>query len=108
MSNEIHQRVPREHSNLKRLILIVSIIVVALLGIYAYNEIDEQNQNHFQTEINKRREEEKERIRNNVTSYVFAERSNYQVSTFGGIHDLHIAVTNNTDYLLENVKVKVI
>lgn len=47
-------------------------------------------------------------IRNSITSYVTAERSDYQYSGLGGIYNSKISVNNNTDYLIDNVKVIVI
>ncbi|WP_448698107.1 hypothetical protein ACFGVR_14895 [Mucilaginibacter sp. AW1-3] len=46
--------------------------------------------------------------RNNIYSQVKVEGSNYMVNRlFGGITDLRVTVTNNSDYLVDIVKVKV-
>jgi len=83
----------------KKLLIFVSILAVVVTGIFLYHYY---NQSSIQQE-----KEEKKRVKNNITSYVTAERNDFRYRTLGGISDLRISVTNNTDYLLENVKVKV-
>ena len=46
-------------------------------------------------------------LRNNWTSYISASRSSYNYSEMGGISDLSIIVTNNTEYIIDIVTVKV-
>jgi uncharacterized Zn finger protein (UPF0148 family) len=46
-------------------------------------------------------------LRNNWTSHITASRSSYNYSEFGGISDLSIIITNNTEYLIDNLTVKV-
>jgi len=46
-------------------------------------------------------------IRNNITSFVQAERSIYQYSSLGGIYGLNIIVQNRADYIIDKVIVKV-
>jgi len=46
-------------------------------------------------------------LRNNWTSYISASRSRFNYSEMGGISDLSIIVTNNTEYIVDNVTVKV-
>jgi hypothetical protein len=85
----------------KKLFTVFSILAVALIGIFFYYKI--RGQGRIPQE-----KDDKERVKNNITSYVTAERSDYRYRALGGISDLQISVTNNSDYLLENVKVKVI
>lgn len=91
----------------RRLLLWGGVIVLALIGVYAYNQVKQQQvqverQNAINTE-----EDVKAEIRKNITSYVTAERSAYNYSNLGGIYNLKISVTNSTDYVLDNVKVKI-
>lgn len=46
-------------------------------------------------------------LRNNWTSFITAERSEFTYAEIGGISGLSIIVTNNTEYKLDNVTVKV-
>ncbi len=46
-------------------------------------------------------------LRNNWTSHITASRSSYNYSELGGISDLSIIITNNTEYLIDNLTVKV-
>lgn len=46
-------------------------------------------------------------LRNNWASFITADRSEYTYAEIGGISGLSIIVTNNTEYKLENVTVKV-
>jgi hypothetical protein len=43
-------------------------------------------------------------IRNNWDRYILVEHSNYTYYRIGGINDLFITVTNNTDYILDYVE----
>jgi hypothetical protein len=53
-------------------------------------------------------EDNKARIRNNIASYVKAEGNENAYSKQGGAGDAKISVTNSTDYIIDNVKVKII
>jgi len=96
---------PKKRNPTGRLLLIIGgIILMSLIGLLIFNQIQHQQyQNHRDAEEN-----QKAMIRNNITAYVTAERSNYQYSELGGIYNLQISVNNNTNYLIDNVKVKVI
>lgn len=99
---ETQQRVvidkPKQTSSTgRRLLILAGIIVLTLIGIFVYKQIENQQQ-----------DDTKATIRNNITSYVTAERNEYTYSKLGGISNLEITVTNSTDYLIDNVKVKVI
>jgi type II secretory pathway pseudopilin PulG len=91
---------PTKTQGLRNILLIVTIIILALIGYYIYTQI--QRQKEQTAEIDK-----KARIRNNITNYVTAERSDYMYSVLGGIHNLKITVTNGTEYVVDNAKVKV-
>lgn len=89
---------PEPDNSLKgNLFLIGGIILFGLLGFWIFNLINNQQ---TQNEI--------ERIRNNITFYVTSENSDYRYSDLGGIYDLSISVNNNSDYLIDEVKVQVI
>ena len=60
-----------------------------------------------ETRINSE-EDTKASIKNNITSYVHVANNEYRYSSMGGISNLKITVTNTSNYLLDNVQVKVI
>lgn len=84
---------PKRNSGYSRILSTIVILILVWLGIYGFNQLQEHDA--------------KAAIRNHITSYVIAERSNYKYSLLGGIHDLSISVTNNTNYLVEKVQVKI-
>lgn len=100
---------PKQSSSSGRQLLVLGVfIVLGLVGFYIYNQLQyQQYQSQRQEKINTE-EDKKATIRNNITSYITAERSDYTYSEWGGIYNLKISVTNNTDYLIDNVKVRVI
>lgn len=92
----------------RRLFINIGLVILGLIGYFIYTQIQHQQyQNDRESEINAE-EDTKRMIRNDITSYVIADRSDYSYSEFGGISNLKISVTNNTDYLLDNVQVRVI
>ena len=100
---------PKQNNSTGRKLLVWGgIVVLGLIGYLAYNQIKHQQyQNHRQNIINAE-EDVKAMIRKNITSYVTAERSDYRYSELGGIYNLNISVTNSSNYLIDNVKVRVI
>jgi len=52
-------------------------------------------------------EETKKKIRNTWYNYITVERSDYTYREAGGIYDLYIKVTNNTDYTLNSVETSI-
>jgi len=52
-------------------------------------------------------ENKKKKIRNNIRSYVKTATNTYEHGRLGGISNLKISVTNTTDYLLDQVRVKI-
>ena len=100
---------PKQKSSTgRRLLIIGGVIVLVLIGIFIYNQIQyQQYQEDRESRINSE-EDTKANIINNITSYVTAERNEYTYSELGGISNLKISVTNSTDYVLDNVRVKVI
>ena len=100
---------PKKSSSVgRRILTLVGIVVLILVGIFIYNQLyyqrlEDERKNRENAEKNI-----KETVKNNITSYVTAERNQYQYNELGGIYNLEISVNNNSDYLLDNVKVRVI
>lgn len=84
----------------KNLIILGVLIVLGLTGYYLYTKINRE-QETIQVE------DDKSTIRSNINSYVTVETNDYQHYEIGGIVGLKVIVTNNTNYLLENVKVRI-
>lgn len=102
------ERAKQSSSSGRKLLIYCGIIVLGLIGYFFYNQIQQQQyQNDRQNVINAE-EETKTRVKNNITSYVTAERSDYETRNLGGIYNLKISVSNASDYLIDNVKVKII
>lgn len=75
----------------------IGILILLGLGInYLYN-----------LNIGSEEENRKAEYRNNITNYVIADRSDYQYSNLGGIYNLQISVSNNTEYLIDKVIVRI-
>ena len=99
---------PKQNSSGRRSLIIAGVVVLALIGFFIYNQIQHQQyQNDRESTINAQ-EDTKAMIKNNITSYVTAERNEYTYNELGGISNLKISVTNSTDYIIDIVKVKVI
>jgi hypothetical protein len=83
------------------------VILLVLIVIFVVDRINYQR--NLDNRINELANEEniKTSIRENIRNYVTAGNSNYKYRAIGGISDLKIFVTNGTNYLLDNVKVKV-
>ena len=71
-------------------------IVIVILGIAAY---------FFFT--HKQKEDDLKFLRNNWSSYIHTNNTNYMYSKLGGIDEFDVPVTNETDYLLDEVVVHV-
>jgi len=91
---------PKSGITLRLLLYAVTIIVIALIGVYIYNRNNETYTLHTQSDI-------KAEIRSNINSYVSATGSNYFTSGLGGISGLSITVKNTSGYMLDNVRVQV-
>jgi hypothetical protein len=88
-------------SPLARLLIYAAIIVFVLVGFNFYVEMQRQGPVYMA-------EDNKARIRNDIASYVKAEGNENAYSKQGGAGDVKISVTNSTDYMIDNVKVKII
>lgn len=117
--------------------LAIGVIGLVILSIYLYNNYQERQQQQAEQEkqnlINQTKNEtrqetvndmneqqyneenqkqsnaenQRKSIRNNWTKYITIERSQYMYSELGGISDLSLSVSNNTDYTLDNVTASV-
>ena len=84
-----------------RIVLIsLVVIVVGVIGYLFYNEYSQQQK--FRDDIAK-----KTLIRNNIASWVTASRSGFTYSNMGGVSGLKVTITNNCDYILDMVRVRV-
>lgn len=92
------------HSSWKSLAVIVLVVVLAYA---AYGVYDKQQQNSRAQERFTQEQDLKRQVRDNIRSYVHAGNSAYQISGLGGINGLSIEVANQTDYLLDNVRVMI-
>ncbi len=100
---------PKQSSSTGRKLLIYAgIVVLCLIGYFVYTQIQQQQYKNERQNTIDTEEDSKARISNHINSYVTAERNNYQYRELGGIYNLEISVTNSTDYLIDNVKVRVI
>src|SRR5690349_8980162 len=93
----------------KPYILLVSLAVPVLIlaSIYLYERIDHQQNVKAVYVAQQQQEDLQKMVRDNITQYVKAERNQYTYNKLGGIYNLKIAVSNTSNYLLDNVKVKV-
>lgn len=86
---------------------LAAIILVVIIAYAAYGVYDKQQQNNRTEERFNQEQEVKKQVRDNIRSYVNAENSAYQINGLGGIYGLSISVTNQTNYLLDNVRVAI-
>lgn len=92
------------------LVVIAIIIALFFAGGFIYDQYEQRNMTRIEKKENmvaQLKEDHRKYIRENITSYVTAERNSYKYSELGGIYGLKITVINNSDYLLEQVKVKI-
>jgi hypothetical protein len=114
---------PKKKKILRNVLIGVGVLAVLFFGlvIYAstnseqnYNENDEfissnnlDNQEAERDRINAELTEKNRSYRNNIEQYVSASTNQYTYNELGGISNLDIIVTNNTDYLLNEVNVNI-
>ncbi len=53
------------------------------------------------------KEDKLKTTRNNWSTFIYASSTQYQYSKLGGIDEFDIPIRNNTDYLIEEMKIKV-
>ncbi|WP_438065938.1 hypothetical protein [Flavobacterium sp. TSSA_36] len=115
---------PKPKSTIWKKVLFGSIILCCSIGLYAYvlsfdTYTPNNNPDIYATsEVTNYEQEERDRInaeltiknrkyRNNINDYVGSSTNQYSYALLGGISNLDITVTNNTEYTLDNVTVAV-
>jgi len=94
---------PRKRSFLKYILIGIFLIAFVAIGSTIISGNDTNNQDtNIPAEDSIQRQ-----TRNNITSLVQVTTNQYSVSTFGGISNLDIIVTNNTDYTLDQITVAI-
>ena len=93
---------PKKSIFLKYLIIAISIIAFLAIGSNIISE-NNTNQNNFIPEDDSINIQ----LRNNITSLVQVSTNLYSVNSFGGISNLDIIATNNTDYTIDEIKVAI-
>jgi hypothetical protein len=105
---ESMQTTPERKSNsVKSVITFLLIVVLSIGGYYIYTLINSQKAEAQVKTQKAEAEDERSYIRNHIKDYVKVTNNNYRYSELGGIYDLEVTVTNNTDYTLDNSKVRV-
>lgn len=93
---------PKKSNFFKYLIIAVSIIAFLAIGSNIISE-NYTNQNNFIPEDDSINIQ----LRNNITSLVQVTTNQYSVDAFGGISNLDIIVTNNTDFTIDEIIVAI-
>ncbi|WP_396188441.1 DUF4339 domain-containing protein [Flavobacterium sp.] len=94
---------PKKSNFFKYLILAVSIIAFLAIGsnIISENTINQDNITPEEDDsVNMH-------IRNNITSLIQVNTNQYSVDAFGGISNLDVIVTNNTDFTIDEITVAI-
>lgn len=93
---------PKKSNFLKYLIIAISIIAFLAIGSNIISE-NKTNQDNFTSEDDSINIQ----LRNNITSLVQVTTNQYSVEAFGGISNLDIIVTNNTDFTIDEITVAI-
>lgn len=117
--------VPKKNITLRNVLIGVGILVLIFIGIIFFAHINsndsyERNGEFIEStepiaadsssvndRINAQLTEKNRNYRNNIEKYVTARTNQYSYDELGGISNLDIIVTNNTEYLLNEVNVAV-
>jgi len=94
---------PKKSNFFKYLIIAVSIIAFLTIGsnIISENTINQDNITPEEDDsVNMH-------IRNNITSLIQVNTNQYSVDAFGGISNLDVIVTNNTDFTIDEITVAI-
>jgi hypothetical protein len=90
-----------------RMIYYLLVLLMLVIGVFTYDYIQKSNlQDHLDASA-KAEEDQKASIRKSILDYLPIEASDYSVGVFGGINDLSISITNNTNYTIDQVLVKI-
>jgi hypothetical protein len=114
---------PKKKKTLRNILIGVGVLAVLFFGLVIYASTNseptyDENGEFISSESVDNQDAEKDRInaelteknrsyRNNIEQYVGASTNQYSYNEFGGISNLDIIVTNNTEYLLNEVNVAV-
>lgn len=77
---------------------------ITAVGIVTYNEVSKEEDKLMQLE---QRQEAEQQTRNAITTLVVANTNKYTSNGLGGISNLDITLSNNTNYILDEVMVEV-
>lgn len=94
---------PRKRSFLKYILIGIFLIAFVAIGSTIISENYTNNQD---TSI-PADDSIQRQTRNNITSLVQVTTNEYSVNTFGGISNLDVIVTNNTDYTIDQITVAI-
>jgi hypothetical protein len=114
---------PKKKKTLRNILIGVGVLTVLFFGLAIYASTNseptyDESGEFISSESVDSQDTEKERInaeltkknrnyRNNIEQYVGASTNQYSYNELGGISNLDIIVTNNTDYLLNEVNIEV-
>jgi hypothetical protein len=115
--------VPKKKKTLRNVLIGIGVVAVLFFSLVIYASINtdpsyDENGEFISSENMDNQDSERDRInaelteknrsyRNNIEQYVGASTNQYTYDTFGGISNLDIIVTNNTEYLLNEVNVNI-
>jgi hypothetical protein len=80
------------------------IACITAVGIVTYYEVSKEEDKLVQQE---QKQEAEQQTRNTITTLVVANTNEYTSNGLGGISNLDITITNNTNYILDEVMVEV-
>ncbi len=94
----------KKRNNFSRLFYLVAVILIIFLcGKFGFEYYEDSiYKNNVKEEIR-----QNEYVRNNIRDFVIVERNEYTYREIGGISNLKISVSNNSDFLMDKVSVKV-
>lgn len=94
---------PKKSNFFKYLIIAIGSIAFLAIGsnIISEGTIDQENTTHEEEDYFNIQ------IRNNITSLIQVSTNQYSVDAFGGISNLDIIVTNNTDFIIDEITVAI-
>jgi hypothetical protein len=98
----------KKKSPYRTLAIMIVLLVLILAGKLIYDQIEFQNEIATRQNLIGVEEDAKKSTRDNITSLVTAELSDYLYSSWGGIKNLNVIINNKTSYIIDEVKVRII
>lgn len=89
------------------LLILLGAVVLVLLSVFLFQQISIQNETKVRVAAMEQQANLKQIVRDNIHNYIKAEGSDYKYSMLGGIYGLYMSVTNESEYLIDEVQVKV-